>query len=159
MSDSLRPHGLQPTRLLRPWDVPGRSTRVGCHFLLQCMKVKSASEVSQSYLTLCDPMDCNPPGSSVNGISQAEILSGLPFSIPGDLLTQGWNPCLLCRLHWQKGSLVPAGKRPRWGGNVNSLQYSCQGKSHGQRGLAAYSPQGHKELDTTERTRSHTHKS
>ena len=71
MSDSVRPHRQQPTRLLCPWDSPGRNTGVGCHFLLQCMKVKSESEVTQSYPTLSDPMDCSPPGSSVHGILQA----------------------------------------------------------------------------------------
>ena len=72
MSDSLRPHGLQPTRLLHPWVFPGKSTGVGCHFLLQCMKVKSESEIAQS--TLCDPMDCSLPGSSIHGIFQARVL-------------------------------------------------------------------------------------
>ena len=62
MSDSVRPHGLQPTRLLRPWDSPGKNTGVGCHFLLQCMKVESESEVAQSCPTLSDPMDCSLPG-------------------------------------------------------------------------------------------------
>ena len=57
-----------------PWDSPGKNTGVGCHFLLQCMKVKSESEVSQSYPTLCYPMDCSPPGSSIHGISQARVL-------------------------------------------------------------------------------------
>ena len=47
VSDSVRPHGLQPTRLLCPWDSPGKNTEVGCHFLLQCMKVESESEVTQ----------------------------------------------------------------------------------------------------------------
>ena len=74
MSDSSRPHGLQPTRLLHPWDFPGKSTGVGCHFLLQCMKVKSESEAAQSCLTLSDPMDCSLPGSSVHGIFQARVL-------------------------------------------------------------------------------------
>ena len=55
MSDSVRPYGLQPTRLLRLWDSPGKNTGVGCHFLLQCMKVESESEVAQSCLTLRDP--------------------------------------------------------------------------------------------------------
>ena len=64
MSDSLRPHGLQPTRLPRPWDSPGKNTGVGCHFLLQCMKVKIESEVVQSCPTLSDPMDSSLPGSS-----------------------------------------------------------------------------------------------
>ena len=62
----------QPTRLPRPWDSPGKNTGVGCHFLLQCMKVKSESEVAQSCPTLSDPMDCSPPGSSVHGIAFSE---------------------------------------------------------------------------------------
>ena len=74
MSDSVQPHRRQPTRLPHPWDSPGKNTGVGCHFLLQCMKVKSESEVTQSCLTLSDPMDCSLPGSSVHGIFQARIL-------------------------------------------------------------------------------------
>ena len=74
VSDSMRPHRRQPTRLPRPWDSPGKSTGVGCHCLLQCMKVKSESEVIQSCPTLRDPMDCSPPGSSVHGIFQARVL-------------------------------------------------------------------------------------
>ena len=73
MSDSVRPHRWQPTRLCHPWDSPGRNTGVGCHFLLQCMKVKSESEVAQCP-TLSDPMDCSLPGSSVHGIFQARVL-------------------------------------------------------------------------------------
>ena len=65
-SDSVRPHRRQPTRLARPWDSPGKNTRVGCHFLLQCMKVKSESEVAQSCPTPSDPMDCSLPGSPVH---------------------------------------------------------------------------------------------
>ena len=74
MSDSVWPHRQQPTRLPRPWDSPGKNTGVGCHFLLQCMKVKSESEVAQSCPTLSDPMDCSLPGSSVHGIFQARVL-------------------------------------------------------------------------------------
>ena len=74
MSDSVRPQRRQPTRLPRPWDSPGKNTGVGCHFLLQCMKVKSESEVAQSCPTLRDPMDCSPPGSSIHGIFQARVL-------------------------------------------------------------------------------------
>ena len=74
VSDSVRPHRWQPTRLPRPWDSPGKNTGVGCHFLLRCMKVKSESEVAQLCLTLSDPMDCSPPGSSVHGIFQARVL-------------------------------------------------------------------------------------
>ena len=67
-------HRQQPTRLPHPWDSPGKNTGVGCHFLLQCMKVKSESEVAQSCPTLSDPMDCSPPGSSIHGIFQARVL-------------------------------------------------------------------------------------
>ena len=74
MSNSVRPHRQQPTRLCRPWDSPGKNTGVGCHCLLQCMKVKSESEVAQSCLTLNDPMDCSPPGSSIHGTFQARVL-------------------------------------------------------------------------------------
>ena len=74
MSDSVRPHRRQPTRLPRPWDSPGKNTGVGCHFLLQRVKVKSQSEVAQSCPTLRDPMDCSPPGSCVHGIFQARVL-------------------------------------------------------------------------------------
>ena len=74
MSDSVRPDRQQPKRLPRPWDSPGKNTRVGCHFLLQCMKVKSESEVAQSCLTLSDPMDCSLLGFSVHGIFQARVL-------------------------------------------------------------------------------------
>ena len=70
----MQPHRQQPTRLPRPWDSPGKNTGVGCHFLLQCMKGKSESEVAQSCPTLSDPMDCSLPGSSVHGIFQARVL-------------------------------------------------------------------------------------
>ena len=64
----------QPIRLPRPWDSPGKNTGVGCHFLLQRMKVKSQSEVAVPCLTLSDPMDCSIPGSSIHGIFQARVL-------------------------------------------------------------------------------------
>ena len=76
----MRAHRRQPTRLPHPWDSSGKNIGVGCHFLLQCMKVKNESEVTQ--LTLCDPMDCSPPGSSIHGIFQARVLEwgAIPFS-------------------------------------------------------------------------------
>ena len=86
MSDSVRPHRRQPTRLPHPWDSPGKNTGVGCHFLLQCMKVKSESEVAQSCLTLSDPMDCSPPGSSIHGIYQARVLEWGAIASPHDTL-------------------------------------------------------------------------
>ena len=70
----MQPYRQQPTRLLCPWDSPGKNTGVGCHFLSQCMKVKSESEVAQSCPTLSDPMDCSLPGSSIHGIFQARVL-------------------------------------------------------------------------------------
>ena len=75
MSDSVRPH---------PWDSPGKNTGVDCHFLLPCMKVKSESEVAQSGLTLCNPMDYSLPGSSIHGIFQARVLKcgAIAFSKP-----------------------------------------------------------------------------
>ena len=74
VSDSVRPYRRQLTRLPRPWDSPGKNTGVGCHFLLQCMKVKIESEVAQSCPTPSDPMDCSLPGSSIHGIFQARVL-------------------------------------------------------------------------------------
>ena len=77
-------HRRQPTRLPHPWDSPGKNTGAGCHFLLQrSMKVKSENEVTQSCLTLSDPMDCSPPGSSVHGIFQARVLElgAIAFSV------------------------------------------------------------------------------
>ena len=97
MSDSVQPQRQQPTRLPHLWDSPCKNTGVGCHFLLQSMKVKSESEVSQSCPTLSDPMDCSPPGSSVHGIFQARVLEwgAIAFyvlvllQIPANVL---WNP-------------------------------------------------------------------
>ena len=82
MSDSGRPLRQQPTRLPRPWDFPGKNTGMGCHFLLQCMKVKSESEVAQSCLTPSDPMDYSLLGSSAHGIFQARVLEWVPQPSP-----------------------------------------------------------------------------
>ena len=83
MSDSVRPHRWQPTTLPHPWDSPGKNTGVDCRFLLQCMEVRSESEVAQSCLTLSDPMDCSPPGPSIHGIFQARVLEwgAIAFSL------------------------------------------------------------------------------
>ena len=76
-------HRRQPTMLPCPWDSPGKNTGVGRHFLLQCMKVKSESEVAQLCPTLSDPMDCSLPGSSIHGIFQARLLEwgAIAFSV------------------------------------------------------------------------------
>ena len=83
MSDSVKPLRQQPTRLPHPWDSPGKNPGVGCHFLLQCVNVKSESEVAQSCPTPSDSMDSSPPGSSVHGIFQARALEwgAIAFSV------------------------------------------------------------------------------
>ena len=87
---TLQPHGRQPTRLLHPWDSPGKNTGAGCHFLLQCMKVKSENEVAQSCPTLNNPMDRSLPGSSVHGIFQARVLEwgAIAFSLHSGTLSK-----------------------------------------------------------------------
>ena len=96
MSDSVRPLRQQPTRLPRPWDSPGKNTGVGCHFLLQCMKVKSESEVSQSCPTLSDPMDCSLPGSPFMEFSRQEYWSGVPLPSPNGILLSHKKLIKLC---------------------------------------------------------------
>ena len=172
VSDSLRPHRRQPTRLRRLWDSPGKNTGVGCRFLFQCMKVISESEVAQSCLTLPNPMDCSLPGSSVHGIFQARVLEwgAIVFS-PNDILrTQKpqviislilslflSDSCLRTSLVAQLVKNQPA----MWETSVQSLGWEdplprlrrawqptpviWPGEFHG-----LYSPWGHKELDVTE---------
>ena len=108
MSDSVRLHRRQPMSLPRPWDSPGKNTGVGCHFLLQCMKVRSGSEVAQSCLTLSDPMDCGPPGSSIHGIFQARVLEwgAIAFSV-------NWNYHIVNQLHLYKIKSLKFGKRKK----------------------------------------------
>ena len=74
---------IEPTRLPHPWDSPGKNTGVRCHFLLQCMKVKSESEVTQSCPTLSDPVDGSLPGSSVHGSFQARVLEWVASAFSG----------------------------------------------------------------------------
>ena len=84
MSDSVQPQRRQSTRLPRPWDSPGKNTGVGCHFFLQCMKVKRESEVAQSCPTPSDAMDCSLPGSSAHGIFQARVLEWGTIAFSGN---------------------------------------------------------------------------
>ena len=106
VSNSLWPYGLYPTKLHCPWDSTGKNTGVGCHFLLQFMKVKRESEVAQSCLTLSDPMDWSLPGSSTHGISQARVLEwvAIAFSGPNSrwhlLMTDGIYCWSEFWLHW-----------------------------------------------------------
>ena len=89
------------TRLPCPWDSPGKNTGVGCHFLLQCMKVKRASEVTQSCPTLSDPMECSLPGSSIHGFSRQGYWSGVPLPSPNFTYRHAFNytNCCLSQLH------------------------------------------------------------
>ena len=95
--------GRQPTSLPRPWDSPGKNTGMGCHFLLQCMKVKSESEVTQSCLTLSDPMDCSLPGSSVHGIFQARVLEWGAIVFYVQNTSERYNIGVQSKLHNDKG--------------------------------------------------------
>ena len=123
MSDSVRPHRRQPDRLLHPWDSSGKNTGVGCHFLLQCMKVKSESEVAQSCLTVCDPVDCSPPGSSVHGIFQARVLEWGAIAFSGSSVgcspipTLSVSETLRSSLHLRSCSLAPV-KEPSSSGDA-----------------------------------------
>ena len=119
-------------RLPRPWDSPGKNTGVGCHFLLQCRKVKSKSEVAQSCPTLSDPMDFSLPGSSVHGISQARILKCIAISISMARCSPRGNPA--CRgTFGGRRKAVRATERLHFHfslfcigeGNGNPLQCSC----------------------------------
>ena len=92
VSNSVRPHRRPRTRLPRPWDCPGKNTGVGCHFLLQWMKVESESKVAQLCPTLSDPMDLSLPGSSVHGIFQARALEWGAIVAAAQI-----KPELLCR--------------------------------------------------------------
>ena len=134
MSDSVRSHRRQPTRLPRPWDSPGKNTGVGCHFLLQCRKVKSESEVAQSCPTLCDAMDCSLPGSPIHGISQARVLEWVNVYIihvlyihvgfPGG--ASGKESASQCR-RYKRRAFNPWVRKICWrkGKHGNPLQYSC----------------------------------
>ena len=150
----MQPHRRQPTRLRRPWDSPGKNIGVGCHFLLQCMKVKSESEVAQSCLPLSDPMDCSPPGSSIHGIFQARVLEwgAIAFSAGG---TSGKEPTCQCRRCKRQGFNPWVGKIP-WRRARKPTPVFLPGESHELRSLAGYSPWNCKESDMTEATW-HTH--
>ena len=112
VSDSVRSHRQQPTRLPHPWDSPSKNNGVGCHFLLQCMKVKRESEVTLSCLTLSDPMECSLPGSSVHGIFQARVLEwgAIAFSDPANC--HNW-----CVTHVKTVGSVNGRKMQGWGRN------------------------------------------
>ena len=100
MSDSVRPKKWQPIRFPCPWDSPGKNTGVGCHFLLQCMKVKGESEVTQLCPTLSDPMDCSLPGSSIHGLFQGRVLEWGAIAFSKRIAT-AYLFCFHCLFLWQ----------------------------------------------------------
>ena len=115
MSDSVQPHRRQPTRLPYPWDSPDKNTGVGCHFLLQCRKVKSESEVAQSCPTPSDSRDCSLPGSSVHGIFQARVLEwgAIAFSVTFAYSTIiHWPPAHLLEAFFNTLGVKAANKIP-----------------------------------------------
>jgi len=144
MSDSVQPQRWQPTRLPCPWDSPGKNTGVGCHFLLQCMKVKSESEVAQSHPTLSNPMDCSLRGSSVHGIFQARVLE--------------WGAIVVKNPHGNAGDsrddagLILELRRSFGVRSDNLLQYSCLGNPMDRRPLWAIVHAVAKESDTSRHT-------
>ena len=146
-----------PWTVAGPRDFPGKNTGVGCHFLLQCMKVKSESEVAQSRPTPSYPMDCSLPGSSVHGILQARVLEGdrahqicvRLFCFPGG--AGGKEPVCQCR-RWKRGGFNPWVRMIPWRRTWQPTPVFLPGESHGQRSLVGYSPWGLKELDMTEVT-------
>ena len=144
MSNSVPPHRRQPTRLPRPWDSPGKNTGVGCHFLLQCMKVKSESEVAQLCPTLRDHMDCSPPGSSVHGIFQARVLVQL-FKSPVMLIRASQVALVMKNSPANAGEkrdvgLIPGSGRSPGEGHGYPVQYSCLENPMDGGAWRAYSP-------------------
>ena len=139
----MQPQRWQPTRLLHPWDSPGKNTGVGCHFLLQCIKVKSESEIAQLCPTPRDPMDCSPPGSSVHGTFQARVpeWGAIAFSRVS---------CYVVYLHKRIRFDSWVNKFP-WRRSWHPTPVFLPRKSHGQRSLVGCSPRGCKKSDTTER--------
>ena len=138
MSDSVRPQRRRPTRLPRPWDSPGKNTGVGCHFLLQCMKGKSESEVAQSCPTprphglqpsrlLC-PWDC--PGKST-GVGCHCLLHNPSWSLFKNRIINKIVVLLVKNPPANAGYVRDAGSIPGLGrspgvGNNNPLQYSLE---------------------------------
>ena len=124
MSDSVQPQTRQPTRLLCPWDSPGKNTRVACHFLLQCMRVKSESEVAQSCPTLRNPKDCSPPGS----LSEHNSNKSLKVLNPGLLELCFCNFNLPCKFSKSKINCKEGDKRDSHSRLViKTLYLHCRG--------------------------------
>ena len=130
VSDTVRPQRRQPTRLRRPLDSPGKNTGVGCHFLLQCMKVKSQREVAQSCPTLSNPMDCSPPDFSIHGIFKARVLEWGAIAFSREALECPQMSCstmfIGCHLHKQTLKATRTSAMEEWPGvPVPLLQHTA----------------------------------
>ena len=128
MSDSVQPHRRQPTRLPRPWDSPGKNTGVGCHFLLQCMKVKNESEVAQSCPPLATPWTAAYQAPLSMGFSRREHWSGVPLPPPSITSVLKSNESLETTLltthpHFTAQSLKPRGWMEH---QTRCCQWGCQ---------------------------------
>ena len=161
MSDSVWPHGLQPTRLLRPLDSPGKNTGVGCHFLLQCMKMKSESEVAQLCPTLSDPIlfflysYLSKLHWHAYEKAMAPHSNTLAWKIPwmeepGRLQSMG---SLRVRHDWMTS--LSLSTFMHWRRKWQPTPVFLPRESHGQRSLVGCSPWGRKELDMTEQLHFH----
>ena len=122
MSDSVRPHRQRPTRLPCPWDSPGKNTGVGCHFLLQCMKVKNESEVTQSCPTLSNPMDFTLPAPPSTEFSRQEYGSSSIQHWASQVALVVENMPAKCGRIRDMCSIPASGRSPG-GGHGNPLQY------------------------------------
>ena len=167
MSDSVRPHRQQPTRLLCPWDSPGKNSGVGLPF--PSPMHKSEREVAQSCPTLCDPMGCSPPGSSVHGSFQTRVLEGgasaFSFLLRGLInishtliylmvfytylanpqVHSGKESACHCRRHERCG-FNPCVEKIPWRRKWQPSPVFLPGESHGQRTLVGYGPWGSKRV-------------
>ena len=136
---TLRLQRWQPTRLSRSWDSPAKNTGVGCHFLSQCMKVKSESEVAQSCLTLSDPMDCSASGSFVHGIFQARVLEWGAIAFSKNTWPSPKYGCAACT---SSGHITELNTQRSWRRQCHPTPVLLPGKSHGWRSLVGCSPWG-----------------
>ena len=162
MSDSVRPHRRQPARLRHPWDSPGKNTGVGCHFLLQCMKVKSESEVTRVRL-LATPWTAAYQAPPSMGLSKQEYWSGVPLP---SLILFCYSEIMIskrCQMSTKQLILLETSNDSHAGGSgsIRKIPWMRKwhptpvllpGKSHGQRSLVGCSPWGREESDTTEAT-------
>ena len=159
MTNSVRPHRRQPTRFPHPWDSPGKNTGVGCHFLLQCMKVKNESEVAQLCPTLVTLWAAAYQAPPSMGFSRQEYWSGVPLPSLNWGLFQGLSgkeSTCQCRRHTRCRFHPWVGKIP-WRKKWQPIPVFLPGISHGQKSLMGYRLWSLKELDMTKQLSTHTH--